>query len=180
MRGLLAGLAVLCACAPSLPPETQLVGPVPEVQSIGEGMQDVAIHVSAPGDLAELRGHLERAFLKAGFRVMKTPPEASHIVSVADAGGSYSKAGMRDGYSFSETSRNVVATITVDGRQFHEVKVESSFKVAHEMKKRDETTTKQLSEQSTASWQLIANTIVNGLIEKLSTDTPVGESASIR
>jgi len=100
-------------------------------------------------------------------------------VTVGDAGGSFGTGGIQSGLSFSDTMRKVVATVTADGRQVDEATVESRFTVTQTKGEQLDSITKRLSEQSTASWKLIANSIVNSVSATLGSKAPSGEGKSL-
>jgi len=173
-------LALSASCAGAAPAVEKRVGPIPELVEAGDAARAASIYVTGPGEFGELKGHLERAFLKAGYKVVKTPIEATLVVTVGDAGGSFGTAGIEDGLSVSDTTRKIVATVTADGRQVDEATVESSFSVRQKQGEQVDSLTKRLSEQSTASWKLIANTIANSVTVKLGTSAkPAAEGKSI-
>src|SRR5205809_1054585 len=95
-------MAFVVGCAGVTPPPADKpVGAIPEVVELGDAAREAAIYVAGPGEFGELKGHLERAFLKAGCKVVKTPGEATLVVTVGDAGGSFGTGGIQGGLSFS-------------------------------------------------------------------------------
>jgi len=43
---------------------------------VGDAAREASVYATGPGEFGELKGHLERAFLKVGCKVVKTPTEA--------------------------------------------------------------------------------------------------------
>lgn len=161
-----ASLWIVSACAkePQAPPN-QPVGAIPEVQQANASWHEASVFVSIP-DSADLRLQVERAFLKAGAKVTKTPEEATIVVTFGDAGDSYSNSGIKGGVSFNSTRRSILATATAGGRLVAEAKAASEFTVTNKEDEEFAAFTRRTAEQSSASFQLIANSIVNQLLAK--------------